>query len=317
MSVVALVEPASLLGQSLRQGLEAQSDVDLRLVGGDADEYGTLTRLRDEVVVVRPPTSDSLAGADLAVLCGGTSRQHEALTLLPAETPVIVVASDFDHPPGSLRVAGVNDGADLPGHVTVSPHPAIILLARLLSALAEHQPLRASATVLLPASNREGPGLEELFEQARSILNFSDDQPQAVFGRQLVFNLLPLPPANALGDQVRQVIGSEVEIGSQLLQSSVFHGLAGSVMIEMAESTSVEQVMQSLRRGPSLEIADAPQGLGPIDVAGREEILVGQVVPDPRRPNVIWLWAMIDSLAGGAANALELALSTLQRGAAD
>jgi aspartate-semialdehyde dehydrogenase len=312
LSVVALVEPASLLGQSLREGLEADRDLTIRLVGGDGEEYGTLTRVRDEVVVVQPLSAESLSGADLIIACGDARRQEAALALRPAETPALVVASDFDHPPGALCVRGVTAEAAV-DPVTVSPHAAVLLLCRVLFALAEHRPRRASATLLQPASSRDGRGLEELFEQTRSILAFSDESPRAVFGRQLAFNLLPVPPAPRLAEQVREILGRPIDVAAQILQTSVFHGLAASLMVELEAPAAGAQVAASLARGPGLELDAAPQGLGPIDVTGREQILLGEVVPVPGRPDAVWLWAVVDNLAGGAGNALGLARSILGR----
>lgn len=314
MSVVALVEPGSLLGQDLRESLDAESDLELRLLGVQEAGYGTLTEVSGDVALVQALSVDSLADVDLTILCGGSERQVRALSILPEAMPTIVAATDFDHPAGALRVSGVNDGGSSGTQLVVSPHPTVVLLSHLLFALSPHAPQRLSATLLLPASSHGDKGLEELFEQTRAILNFSGEVPQGVFGRQLAFNLLPGPEERELGPEVCEILGREVEISVKLLNSPVFHGLAASLLIEMSEATDSRQVAQSLRQSPFIESVETPDALGPIDVAGRKQILVGEPSQDGNRPEAVWLWAMMDNLTlGGATNVVGLAREILGR----
>jgi aspartate-semialdehyde dehydrogenase len=58
--------------------------------------------------------------------------------------------------------------------------------------------------------------------------------------------------------------------------------------------------------------AASAAGPGPIDVAGRDEILVAPARSDPERPDAWWLWAVMDNLTlGGATNAARLARELL------
>ena len=284
LSLVALVEPGSLLGQSLCEVLQREKYLDLQLLGTEEEEFGTLTAVRDEVAPVQPLSVEALAAADLAIFCGSGAQQRQAIELLPETTPAIIVASDFDYPNGALQVWGLETG-DASARVVVSPHPVVVLLAHLLSALAEHDPTRLSGTILLPVSTYGNAALDELFEQTRSILTFSDEKPRDVLGQQLAFNLLPAPFAPELGPQVRQVIERDVEVGVDLLLAPVFHGMAASLLIETSMASSTDRVEGTLDSSPFIELTEATEpALGPIDSAGRDEILVATGTPGSRPP---------------------------------
>lgn len=306
MSLVALVEPQTLLGQSLREALEAEPGVELLLLGDGEEDFGTLTEVRGEVTVVGRLTAEALAGADLAILCGDAEQQQRALDLLPEATRAVIVATDFLHPAGALRVSGVSGEASQE-RVVVSPHPAVVLLVHLLAALAPHRPRRLTGSVFLPASSRGSEGLDELFEQTRSILSFTGEQPQSVFGRQLAFNLLPPYPETHLDEQVRASGGGDVEVCVSLLTAPVFHGVAASLTFELTEPADPETVATTLGRSPFIELDASEAGVSPIDIAGRDEILVGTPLPDPGRPEAVRIWAVMDNLTrGGSANVIDL-----------
>ena len=306
MSRIALVEPQSLLGQSLREALEPEPTVSLELFGLDEEEFGTLTDVGDEVSLVQPLSPEGLTGSDLVLICGSGPQQRRAVELLPETTPAIVVASDFEHPPGDLRLSGLG-GGDSAARVVVSPHPVVVLLARLLDAVRELDPVRLSGTIILPASMHGAAALDELFEQTRSILAFSDERPDAIFGRQLAFNLLPGPAADTAGTQVRQLLSADVEVGIDLVQGPVFHGLTASLVLEVASGADALAVETSLDASEHIEVVEADSLLGPIDTAGRDEILATPARADADRPDAVWIWAAMDNLtAGGATNVVGL-----------
>jgi aspartate-semialdehyde dehydrogenase len=307
---IALVEPQTLLGQGLQEILEAEPEIELALLGSDRDDFATLREVQGEITVIHPLTAEALAGSDLVIFLGSGREQREAVRLLPGGTPALVVASDLDHPEGDPRVAGITPGEPATG-VVLSPHPAVVLASHLLDALGEHDPTRLSGTVLLPASTRGRPALDELFEQTRSILNFSADQPRAIFGAQLAFNLLSGPGGADLGAQVRRALGRHIEVTLDLVTAPVFHGMAASLLVEMSAAPGPEVVDAALESSPRFSRGEAGRP-GPIDVVGRDEILVGAARQDPDRPDACWIWAVMDNLTlGGATNAAALARELL------
>jgi aspartate-semialdehyde dehydrogenase len=312
VSVVALVNPATLLGQGVRESLGARGFEDeVRLLATEADAEGTLTEVGGEVALVQALSREALAGVDLVIVCGTPQEQRNALALVPDGIPTIVVANQAEHPDGLLAVAGITDPASLGRDVIVSPHPGVIVLCHLLATLTDLRPSRIAATVLLPTSMREAAGLDELFAQTRDILNFQADPPKAIFGHQLAFNLLPVSDGR-LGDDIRTLLGVQAEIALQLVQAPVFHSLAVSATVQLEATSSVDDVLEALHSSPAISIAESAEILGPIDAAAREEILIGPITPVPGWQGAYSIWAVMDNLTrGGASNAVEIAVQLL------
>jgi aspartate-semialdehyde dehydrogenase len=62
-----------------------------------------------------------------------------------------------------------------------------------------------------------------------------------------------------------------------------------------------------LKASPYLDLGEGQDALGPIDVAGRETLLIGSIELRPGLPGAFWLWGAMDNLTlGGAANAVAI-----------
>ncbi|MCH9647926.1 MAG: hypothetical protein K0U98_06780 [Deltaproteobacteria bacterium] len=316
MSVLALLNPTSLLGNDIREALEQRRELwtELRLVTTRKDEVGRLTDVRGAATIVAAFDQDSLTGVDLAFLPGSMADLAEPLAAAAPGTTSILLAGDADVERGTPVIAGVNLEAAQRGETLVSPHPAAIAVAHLVKPLvALAQKLSVSATVILPASLFEQEGLDELFEQTRQILTFSSEKARKVFDEQLAFNLLPVSAGSSrhLPELVENTLGSKVDTSIQLLQGAVFHSLGISLQLRFEGSDpGLEPIRLALEESPYLEFVDDPDQLGPAAAAGREEILVGHL--QTGRPGEYWLWAVMDNLTlGGALNAVRVAEAVL------
>jgi aspartate-semialdehyde dehydrogenase len=170
--------------------------------------------------------------------------------------------------------------------------------------------------VLLPASTRGQGGLDELFEQTRSILTMRAEKPTAVFGKQMAFNLLP---ASADRDRnlvlLRRLLGGDCEVALQLVQAGVFHSLACGLFVQFDTDPGIEQLRTALASNPAIDIAEQGDRPGPTDVAAREEILVADLLASSSTPGSYQLWAVMDNLTrGGVLNLMEIVESLVVPG---
>ncbi|MGB7492110.1 MAG: hypothetical protein WBN62_17405, partial [Thermoanaerobaculia bacterium] len=194
MTILAIINPQSLLGDEIKQELGRRKALwsEVRLLTTDPELIGAVTDFAGEAALVQECDAETLRGVDLAILLHGDPEQAPTLA---ARSVLVVVDPTSDWPEGSLAVAGID--SDLTeqqsDRVFVSPSPAVILLAHLLQPLRQLRPARAVAQVLLPVSIHDQVGLDELFGQIRSIVAMRDDKPTEVFGKQIAFNLLPVP----------------------------------------------------------------------------------------------------------------------------
>ena len=324
---IALVGGESLLGREIRELAEA-AGLELRLVAGDEDAEGSLTRLGDEPAVMAGLRAASLSGARAAILAGGPHSAKKALNLLgdPPESPVIDLTYTAEELPGArLRAPSVEDGevsaheADL--HTVA--HPAAIAMALFLRRLQRNDPLRrAVIQVFVPASEHGTAGVEELKEQTVALLTFKQ-MTQAVFGAQLGFNLLSgfgkeAPQTLELAElrierHLATLLALEGEgVGApmpslRLVQAPVFHGYSFSAWVEFAEPPELEALEESLA-GAGIEVRgeefDPPTAVGQ---AGQSGISVGPIVPDRNSASACWFWFVADNLRLHAENAVAVA----------
>jgi aspartate-semialdehyde dehydrogenase len=317
MAVVAVVHPTSLLARELRERLESRPDLctELRLLSDDEEEIGALTESAGGAAFVGRLNADSFDGVDLAFVCGGPSDGSPALRLLPVDLPAVLLGPDTGESDVRPAVAGVAPAAWAGLDRLASPHPAAVALALLVDALAPLEPKRAAATIVLPVSELGEAGIDELFGQTRAILAFDGkaSRPKR-YAAQIAFNLLPAAAdADAVERAARAALARDLDLGVQLVQGGIFHGVAVSLRVELGAEADVQAVRRQLGHGAGVALARDPAKVGPVAVAGDEQVLVGAVRADGAA-GAFWIWAVMDNLVrGGALNALELGAALLGR----
>lgn len=307
MSGIAILHPTNLLGKELTETIESRAKQwrEVRLLSTREDEVGTLADLGGAAGLVTRYEPESLHGLSTVYFCGPIAANRPLFKDLPSGTTGVVLSPDATLEDGVPVVAGVNTEAAHPGTVLVSPHPAVVFLAHLLHPLRELRPASAVATVIQPASMFDNPGLEDLFEQTRSILAMTGQRPSSIFGTQLAFNLIPTKAdALPLPETLQRVVG-DLPVSLQLVQGGIFHSLAANLYLQFAEKATVQSIRKAFNRHPYLEPAEHPKRLGPIDAAAQEKVLFGTIRKDDR--DGFWIWAVMDNLTrGGALNAVEI-----------
>jgi aspartate-semialdehyde dehydrogenase len=314
---LAICHPGNLLGKELREtlgrGEGGLSWTEVRLLSTRADEIGTLTEVGGAAAIVQRYEPDSLDGVDVAFFCGPAAVNRPLLAALPEGVTAVVLSIDAGLADGQPVVAGVNEGAARRGAVLLSPHPAVVLLALLLGALRELEPLEATATLVQPVSLYDEAGLEELFEQARQIIAMTQRRRSKLFGAQFAFNLLPASPAVTAVETVEELLAAVLPapppVAIDVVQGGIFHCFAASLHVRCAGEPSLGALRRALRDAPHVDTTADAAHLGAIDAAASDKVLLGT----PRRhARGFWLWAAMDNLTrGGALNAIDIARAAL------
>jgi aspartate-semialdehyde dehydrogenase len=200
----------------------------------------------------------------------------------------------------------------------ISPHPATIVISTLLLRLTSRVPVESAVAHVFGAVSEIGSqAIEELQKQTMNLLTFQKI-PQAVFGTQLAFNLLPRfgRGRKALLANLETRIQKELTdyLGQRapspalrFIQVPVFHSLACSLFVQLAQPATAEALTQALAGDP-IHVRKASE-LPPsqVEVSGSSEILVDAITPDPTDSARIWVWAVADNLRLAAVNAVEIA----------
>jgi len=311
MTIAAIIEPMTLLGSELRRALQShkESYSEIRALTFDTEAIGAVTEVGDKPALVQLAEKESLEGVELVFDCGH-SASTAALANDLSEGVVTILIDPRDRPESSVSVvAGVNLSASMESNLLVSPDAATILLAHLLAPLSDLQVDRVDGHLLMPASARGQEALDELFNQTRAILAMNRDRPEAIFGAQLAFNLLPIDlNSDDQAQLLTDILGSSIDLNLAATQAGVFHSLSASILVRLRRKGSTEDVLERLLQSHYLELADKPETLGPVDAASSERILFSPPTwSDPRRES-FRIWSVMDNLTrGGALNALSIA----------
>lgn len=353
MTRIALLSPTTLLGGEIRDALDRIDGLaaDIVLLATDDDAVGTVTQIGSSAALVSKAEPDALAGVDLVIACGRAADDLPLIETRPAGATAIVASPDASADQGIPVVGDINPEAIEPGEVLISPHPVAIALAHLLAPLERFAPQSATATAILPVSHLGAPGLDGLLDQTRAILAMAGERPEGIFGRQLAFNLYPVPDGagvtgtdRVIPELVARTTGITMPLALRVLQGSIFHGVSVSLFVELGEPPGTAAVREALAEQRAVSVVggdrDDDGGMvlddpddddavgtlggapGPVEAALRaSEVIVGaldevtEVVGGPTTLSggrVYSLWAVMDNLnRGGAENVADIAARLL------
>jgi aspartate-semialdehyde dehydrogenase len=351
-SSVGVVGASSLLGKELLAVLKERNFPVSRLVTAEDDEAEPDIPVVDLRVGLEPSIADESLGEkdfDIVFVAApplGPSSKPQA----GGQTPFLRSASQLakaahctiidlsqgltGEPGGEVRIpflepAG-SPSSGLPsepsGHYFISAHPAVIALSGLMTRLASRFSLEtAVAQIFSPASEIGPQAVDELQRQTSSLLTFQK-LPEAVFGRQLAFNLLPRfgrgrQKGGALAQietRIHQQLtgflaahgGSGHEIPSpalRLVQAPVFHSLVVSLYVETSQPASVEEIESALAQERMKVTRLRQPAPSQVEVSGSDDILIDAIQRDASHGNGAWIWAVADNLRLAAVNAVEIA----------
>ena len=250
----------------------------------------------------------------------------------PAAHPGPVIISLAQLPPEAKSAVLSGLGQNIPmtdsgekgPRLLRSLHAASAVLGTLLLRLvAKVKVSRVVAHVFVPASNLGPKAIEELQEQILKLMSFQKI-PQAVFGDQVAFNVLPRlgrPARTALQSlegRIRHELGlllaGRVPAPAvRMLQVPVFFSTAFSIYIETDSEMDATRVSEAIEgEGVTVRRQSQPAATQ-VEAAASADILVDVVVGDGSGRSGFWLWAAVDDLRLAAKNAVEIAEQFLKK----
>ncbi|MGH9862469.1 MAG: Asd/ArgC dimerization domain-containing protein [Candidatus Acidiferrales bacterium] len=311
---VAIIGATSLKGKELKEVLEERLFPVKKLALLDDNEaLGQLTEFEGEPAIVQEVGAETFTENDL-VFFASTSGEFTR-SLWPKAAAGSAALIDLSHalldvPEAAVRVPFLEKSTSRPSSSQpwyVAPHAAAIVLLALGERLSAALPLRQMvANIFEPVSERGAAGLEELQEQTVRLLSFQE-YPRTVFDAQVAFNLLARYGAASRTrlEETEDIIRRQIQrwspswserVALRLIQAPVFHAHTFSVLLEFEKGCEVADLERVLP-GERLALVgrDEPPAAA-VEVAGREEILVGPIGRDSGRANAFWVWAAADNL---------------------
>jgi aspartate-semialdehyde dehydrogenase len=328
---IGIVGASSLVGKELSDELGtsplAASDFVLLDV---EDAAGQVTAAADEVSFIQRLEASSFDRMDFVFFGGdaAVTKKHwqdarragvsivDLTYALEGEKDVLVRA------PWVAEVLGEKISQKMPDLKTpavVAAHPVAVMLALVVGRLkAKFSLTTVAATVMEPASEYGRAAMDELHQQTVNLLSFQT-LPREEYDAQVAFNLLPeLGEAakvklKATEQRIRHHYaglsdGQLPALALQMVQAPVFHGYVLSLLVEVGEAATANQVEAALV-GDHVDVvsggSDPPSNLS---AAGQEDIMV-RVRKDAgeRRGARFWIWLAADNLKLAALNGIACA----------
>jgi aspartate-semialdehyde dehydrogenase len=164
-------------------------------------------------------------------------------------------------------------------------------------------------------------GIDELWDQTKSIYNPVDDKPPVKFTKQIAFNVIPhIDVFLDSGDtkeewkmvaETKKILDKAVKVTATCVRVPVFVGHSEAVNIEFEDFLDEDEARDILREAPGVMVVDKRENGGyitPIECVGEYATYVSRIRQDPTVENGLNLWVVSDNLRKGAAlNAVQIA----------
>ena len=164
-------------------------------------------------------------------------------------------------------------------------------------------------------------GIDELWDQTKSIYNPTDEKPPKQFTKQIAFNVIPhIDKFMDSGEtkeewkmvaETKKIVDPAIKVTATCVRVPVFVGHSEAVNIEFADFLDEDEARDILREAPGVMVIDKREDGGyvtPVECVGDFATFISRVRQDSTIDNGINLWCVSDNLRKGAAlNAVQIA----------
>ena len=164
-------------------------------------------------------------------------------------------------------------------------------------------------------------GMDELWDQTKSIYNPVHDVPPNKFQKQIAFNVIPqidvfLEDGSTKEEwkmvaETKKILDKAIKVTATCVRVPVFVGHAEAINIEFEDHLDEEEARDILRVAPGIMVVDKRENGGyttPIECVGDYATFISRIRQDSTIDNGINLWCVSDNLRKGAAlNAVQIA----------
>lgn len=325
---VAIAGATGAVGQEMMEILKERNFPlgELRLLASERSA-GKELEFDGSKIEIQELNENSFDNIDIALFSAGSSRSKEFAAAAASAGAIVVDNSsafrmDEDVP---LVIPEINPKA-VAGYknkgIVANPNCTTAVTVMALKPLHDLGTIkRVIASSYQAVSGAGAQAIEELKNQTLAWANSEEIKPDA-FPYQIAFNLLPqidsfvdngyTKEEMKLHNETRKILeDSDMALTATTVRVPVFRAHSVAVNIETEKKITVEEAKQALSSFPGVSVVDEPGELKypmPIDVAGKDDCIVGRIREDYTVENGLSFWVVGDQLRKGAAlNAVQIA----------
>ncbi|MFS4581390.1 aspartate-semialdehyde dehydrogenase [Phaeobacter sp. C3_T13_0] len=164
-------------------------------------------------------------------------------------------------------------------------------------------------------------GIDELWDQTKSIYNPTDDKPPKQFTKQIAFNVIPhidvfLDDGSTKEEwkmvaETKKIVDPSIKVTATCVRVPVFVGHSEAINIEFEDFLDEDEARDILREAPGIMVIDKREDGGyvtPVECVGDFATFISRIRQDSTIDNGLNLWCVSDNLRKGAAlNAVQIA----------
>ncbi len=325
---VAIAGATGAVGQEMMDILRERKFPlgELRLLASERSA-GKEIEFNGSKIEIQKLDENSFEGIDIALFSAGGSKSKEFAPAAARAGAVVVDNSsafrmDEDVP---LVIPEINPRAVAEYKnkgIVANPNCTTAVTVMALKPLHDLGKIkRVIASSYQAVSGAGAQAIEELRNQTLAWANSQEIKSEA-FPYQIAFNLLPhidsfvdngyTKEEMKLHNETRKILeDNDMALTATTVRVPVFRAHSVSVNIETEKKITVEQAKEALNNFPGVSVLDEPGELKypmPIDVAGKDDCIVGRIREDYTVENGLSFWIVGDQLRKGAAlNAVQIA----------
>ena len=288
---------------------------------------GTDVSFGDKTLKTSDLASFDFSGWDIALFAVGSEATKEYAPKAAAAGCIVIDNSSLYRydPDVPLIVPEVNADAIFDCHkknIIANPNCSTAQMVVALKPLHDRAKIkRVVVSTYQSVSGSGKEGIDELWDQTKSIYNPVDDKPPTKFTKQIAFNVIPhIDVFLDSGDtkeewkmvaETKKIVDPEIKVTATCVRVPVFVGHSESINIEFEEFLDEDEARDILRESPGIMVIDKREDGGyvsPVECVGDYATFISRIRQDVTTENGINLWCVSDNLRKGAAlNAVQIA----------
>ena len=164
-------------------------------------------------------------------------------------------------------------------------------------------------------------GMDELWDQTKSVYNPTDDVPPNKFQKDIAFNVIPqidvfMEDGSTKEEwkmvvETKKIVDPSLKVTATCVRVPVFVGHSEAVNIEFEDFLDEDEARDILREAPGIMVIDKREAGGyvtPKESVGDYATFISRIRQDSTIENGLNLWCVSDNLRKGAAlNAVQIA----------
>ena len=306
---------------------ERQFPVDEIAVLASRRSLGTEVSFGDQTLKTKDLDTFDFTGWDIALFAIGSDATRKYAPVAAKAGCVVIDNSslyryDSDVP---LVVPEVNpEAVDGYAKKNIIANPNCSTAQMVVALKPLHDRARIKRVVVSTYQSVSGAGkegMDELWEQTKSVYNPTSEVPPAKFQKEIAFNVIPhidvfMEDGTTKEEwkmvvETKKIVDPSIKVTATCVRVPVFVGHAEALNIEFEEFLDEDEARDILREAPGIMVVDKRESGGyvtPKECVGDYATFISRIRQDATIENGLNLWCVSDNLRKGAAlNAVQIA----------